>query len=131
MTITLDLPTARKALAEIVKGREAYVYDGQDASGKCYYFKDNGAPSCIIGHLLAKLGVTVEQVRGSDENACAINNLPISDLLRRDGFEETDGVTTQYLSIAQGWQDHKQPWGEAFAQAEAFAEDTASHSHYA
>lgn len=121
--ITLDLPTARRELAAIVKGRESYVYDGQDLNGRCYYMKADGSgASCVIGHLLAKLGATYDHFRGSDPNGCPVNNLPVRDLVGH-GMIEADDVTITYLEVAQTVQDAQSPWGEAFTEAEQYAAD--------
>lgn len=48
-------------LAEIAQEKpEGYCYPKREG-GTCLYFYD-GQPDCIIGHLLAKIGFTVEDV---------------------------------------------------------------------
>lgn len=66
LTCPIDGPTALRLLRQVVRGRENYCYfdDHLEGHGGCLYFEDL-KPQCIVGHVLALLGVTqvAEQVR--------------------------------------------------------------------
>lgn len=128
--IELDGPAAlaliKLAVAE--KGEE-YTYS---TNRGCDYYRD-GAPSCIVGHALAYLGVPVEALRRLDEADYEYED--------EDGYETTPGSTDidtladvgalealsgvridtdaqRVFSVAQKNQDQGVPWGGAYLAAE-------------
>jgi hypothetical protein len=115
----LDADGAIRALRTVVfeKGAD-YVYPGTSGD-KCFNFVD-GEPSCIVGSVLALLGLTFEQadrlgVSGSSSAWDTTRELNLD-----DDFEWT--ITEQAKQIfgeAQTVQDNRKTWGEALAAAEA------------
>lgn len=126
-----------KALDEAVAERGAdYVYERAEHGDQCQYSLD-GQPSCIVGHVLAKLDpekfqqvVEYEQTTGSSFPFYAFDrgdgrNL-YGDLIASEEFEpgeptyptlEVDEKAAEILRIAQREQDGARPWGEAVEKA--------------
>jgi hypothetical protein len=121
MTIELTYDEAVELLQEAVaKKGEDYVYEPplvqtpyiEEGSqvALCVYFDDEGSPSCIVGHALAKKGVTRE----------ALDNVD-SELNRNAGpygLESAEVISApvgviDLLSLVQDYQDQGTPWGEA------------------
>jgi hypothetical protein len=95
-----------RAVAE--KG-EDFVYPANRSDPNtpaCVYFAE-GAPSCIIGHVLAYKGVPAEKMEGDPINAAPVVSLHIAQ----------DDSTACLLIDAQINQDAGIPWGEAVALA--------------
>lgn len=107
------LTALREAVEE--KGDEFIYTEADDYFGRCTY-SVGGAPSCLVGHAIAKLNptqfarvVSIESEHGS---------FPIQELDRHAG---TSGFTEQQihaLAEAQGIQDLNGTWGTAFRAAE-------------
>lgn len=61
MTVTeIDVPQTLVLLQQVVAEKGAdYVDPNSDSTGLsvCEYFTPDGAPSCIVGHVLAKAGL--------------------------------------------------------------------------
>lgn len=98
-----------------------FVYEKVDFDGahipRCVNFHE-GEPSCIVGHVLANLGVSAEDAArmGVDGNMSAIN---VAGNLERFGYEwKIDSDAVDILTAAQIRQDNGQSWGEALAYAE-------------
>jgi hypothetical protein len=107
---------AYRLLVEVVEGNENFVYTPpvQDASfgDTCVYFVGD-QPSCGVGHVLAKLGVT--EVHPA-ENSMGFSKFPA----REYGLRFTDEARG-LLDRFQYFQDDKQPWGSALQKtAELF-----------
>lgn len=102
------------SLYEIVAENPDYVYDDRDAEGFCRYFNDEGEPSCVVGHVLARNGIVAEQVAPIKYSGAAAV------------IRETTGVlpslsgSTLFYEM-QAWQDAGTPWGEALEKAETLA----------
>ncbi len=101
---------------------ESFVYDRVvlDQNGpKCVYVL-NGAPSCIVGHFLAKLGVPLERLAEADDASFGAG-LPahvLIDNLRTEGVVNfTDYRVMDALSAAQESQDGGDTWGTALYAA--------------
>jgi hypothetical protein len=111
-TMVVDFPKAKIQLRRIVDAKgEDYVYPRQEA---CVYFEKDGSPSCIIGHELAKHGITrddllVEDIDYNDENSV--------EQLVEAGFIKTDPATREFLLEVQAFQDAGAPWGVALSEA--------------
>lgn len=105
-------------LREIIRGNEEFVY--RDTSkgdwSQCVYQKD-GEPSCLVGHLLHRLGVTVEMLSDFDGwGYCAVT--AILDL-RAQGLMEFDQRSELLLSLVQRKQDNGITWGAALEDSVA------------
>lgn len=102
-------------LAAVVSGHEDYRY--VDEYNICSYFADNGAPSCIIGHVLARHGVALEDLEDVehtwlyDVNATAVGDLVYAGLI----LASEKG--SRALSRAQFEQDNRGTWSEALSAA--------------
>jgi hypothetical protein len=95
-----------------------YVYPRGGKHGgmgeDCVYFEPNGEPSCIIGHVLARHGVTLEDLRHDTEDlneGSSVAQLIMDGLLRLDGPYERD--LRDFLQDVQAFQDRGVPWGPA------------------
>lgn len=120
--INLDLPTVRKFLAEALAEKGAdYVYP-QDRQTTprgdhlaCRYLDYDAqhlpvGPSCIVGHVLVKAGVPMEDL-GANEGRPAFRVLP-------KFFPGMSPVLGDALSTCQAEQDLGKPWGQAVAAFE-------------
>lgn len=116
----------KKALA--VKG-EDYVYEQpvfESPSGytaqRCAYFTPQGAPSCIVGHIMADLGHTVDDLDAPDELFEKTRNVGTDAprALKHLGYT-LDSRAIEVLANAQALQDGGRPWGEAVTDAIAAA----------
>lgn len=125
-SIEITRDEARALLAEVVaeKGGD-YVYpranmsDSDGNSALCVYFEPDGSPSCIVGHLLARKGITLSTL-GDDSNQVGVSSLV------DDGILACDKITADALYEAQASQDGGDTWGEALADAErVFAKESA------
>lgn len=117
--MVLDTEGAIRALRTVVfeKGAD-YVYPAGD---KCFNFVD-GEPSCIVGSVLALLGLTFEEadrcgVSGSNdawETTGKLNQL-------QDGSFDwvIDEGARLVLAAAQEVQDARRSWGEALSAVES------------
>lgn len=84
-----------------------YVYRPPVDMGTCAYFAETGVPSCIVGHVIAKHGVTRSDL-----------SLPKTDLnwgsgperLAKYGVIEADTRTLSLLGHAQQHQDDGHTW---------------------
>ncbi len=94
-----------------------YVYPRSDGSARsdegCVYFED-GEPSCIVGHVLDRLGVTEDSFQDQTSNEFDVYqmvrtepNLPI----------EFSPDALRFLREAQMMQDEGSPWGVAVSHA--------------
>lgn len=119
--MVLDTEGAIRALRTVVfeKGAD-YVYPGTRGD-RCFNFVD-GEPSCIVGSVLALLGLTFEQAerlgvsgsRDSWETTKELNDL-------QDGSFDwvIDEGARLVLSVAQEVQDARSSWGYALAFVES------------
>lgn len=83
----------------------------------CVNFYD-GEPSCIVGHVLANLGVSAEKAAEMEvsHNVSVVN---VARNLKRCGYEwEIGEDAVDLLEEAQTLQDNGHTWGEALANAE-------------
>lgn len=113
-------------LAAVVEGREEYVYlDEREEGSGCVYFDDDfigEPPSCIVGHVLARHGVTLtDLVNAEVEIERHINGSRVV-LLTELGLLDISRKAAIALSEAQYAQDDGHTWGYALDQARiAFA----------
>lgn len=97
---------------------EGYVYPNSvNRVEGCRNFED-GQPSCIVGHVFAKLGVTYDDaVNASIDGTKGVRWS--TNCLEKSGFEWSFSRNAiKVLSSAQSWQDRGATWGEALAAAE-------------
>ena len=95
------------AIREVASSAPEYVYRASDGSNGCYYFNVDGTPSCLVGHALAKCGLTEDDVT---EGSAAL------DVLGVKGIDEDVALAA---TVAQDVQDGGGTWGYAL---EAFNE---------
>jgi hypothetical protein len=111
MDINLErvVETAKMVVAE--RG-EDYVYEGPGdvrGNGMCrYVYRDQ--PSCLVGHVLYRLGVPLETLKSADGVSFAATDV-CSDLLRGSAFD--DGEIGDFLDAVQSRQDIGETWGNA------------------
>jgi hypothetical protein len=104
MTYTLE-DTKKLIEAQIAKKGEDYVYP--KPNDMCYYFI-GGQPSCVVGYVLADVGITIsERDNDNTTKACLVN--VIGDNFDRDSVE--------LLNLVQWRQDMGRPWGDAYQDA--------------
>lgn len=121
--LVLDAPQAVAMLRKVVYGREDYVYVRPSNAPYCVNFTDEGQPSCVVGHVLAELGLTFEvaellEIKGNiaiRSAAGKVNKCPDF------GWALTEAAV-QVLAAAQLVQDDGRTWGEALGRAEACAD---------
>lgn len=111
LTITYD--EAKADLLELADKWPERVYEAP--SGQCRYFTDAGNPSCIVGYVLAKHGIEVQQL--VDAEGRLLNENADVEMLRHAGLIACDDTAGALLLYAQGEQDNANPWGPAVAYA--------------
>lgn len=132
MSIILSMETVNPVLDELLKEfGEDYVYPAlRNGYRDCAYAKDN-QPSCLVGHVLHRLGVPVEDLNfldnqrdsqlstlaGSDKYWDEYEDAPVLALALIGVAWEDDAISL--LSVAQTYQDVGETWGTAVAQARA------------
>lgn len=119
--IELTISTAVEILDELVEefGSD-YVYESTD--GRWHYVRD-GKPSCIVGHVLAKVGVPIERLEVAD-TALFGAGMAAATLLCRLAEEEVltcDVPTGTLLSEAQYNQDARETWADSVKAAKRYA----------
>lgn len=117
-------------LDRVVQAKGAdYVYPGISGD-MCYNFETQGAPSCIVGHVLAELGVTKDQAAEVRVDGSAGVNDTVEALVKA-GWKYTFSIgAVAVLYKAQNVQDQRQSWGEALAAARRVAEDYIHNERY-
>lgn len=118
-TIELDYDEALRLLTEVVGEKpDCYSYPGAYGVGDRYaYFNGDGTPSCIVGHVLAKKGVTLADLDGRGVNC----HSTAAQLLNDPDFHlNADPRATALLQKAQSVQDNDDPWSGALARAVSY-----------
>lgn len=114
MSIDISFDEASSLLDRAVSEKgESYVhrssileFDWLD----CAYFNSDGTPSCLVGHVLAYKGLTLNDL-GRYNVGVGIEELV------RNGIIKIDDRTETLLDAAQCGQDTGVPWGMAVADA--------------
>lgn len=123
MTTLITVEQLGRALAEVVAEAGSdyqYVTDtGTEIRGRCVYQRD-GAPSCMVGHALFKLGVPVDvlaqlDVASEDGEPCAIDDSDAYSVLSDAGFV-LDSEAAERAAMAQTKQDSGWTWGAALRE---------------
>lgn len=108
-------------LVAVVAGRESFYYEPPlvDDASTCVYFGEDGAPSCIIGHVLARHGITLADLQRDNPHLGArdYNDAGINMLLGIRLFACSDAAASALFN-AQRMQDIGHSWGEALTAAE-------------
>lgn len=114
----ISLDEARARVKAAIAGREDYVYPrslSAGGDGRCVYFEDDGAPSCLVGQAFA------DELRKVDP-ANDFNHEGVAELAV--GFPDLfDKKTVQYLQLVQDKQDTGWPWKAAVENAEGAVPD--------
>jgi|SRR5690349_7508055 hypothetical protein len=87
-------------------------------NGSCKYVR-NGAPSCLVGQVLAKAGVPLDRLEVADSEHFG-HGVPADDLLvelRQEGVLTYDNEVVDLLSGVQWRQDEGISWGRAVRAA--------------
>ena len=119
-TLTYDraLSLLNAAIAE--KGEDYKYPKNPSVFGGCVYFDpDTRQPSCIIGHVLAHLGVTAEDME-IDSPLPGIGSRNVSTftaLVRAKNIRVDSPRTEALLQVAQEERDQGSSWGDAVAAA--------------
>lgn len=114
----IDLPplnrtTALRLLEQVVAEYGAdYRYGGNDEHPICTYTR-NGQPSCLIGHVLHRHGISIADLIGLDETFI----VPDIDRVWRDNPDWMSAAAAAVLDVAQAAQDSGHPWGVALRDA--------------
>jgi hypothetical protein len=92
---------------------EDYVYK-RPAGGDCVYVHD-GAPSCIVGHLLARVGVPLERLSEADRAAYGggLSAGVLLNVLSDEGVLRYDHDVSTLLADVQYYQDGGRTWKES------------------
>lgn len=97
---------------EAVAAEDPYRVYQQDDEGRCFYLRD-GAPSCLIGQALHRLGVSLSTLARED----AIQNSAENVI-----FKTLSGVSDRALSFASRVQT-RQDLGHTWADAVSIAKE--------
>jgi hypothetical protein len=135
MTFTTNAVT--QVLESLVeeKGRD-YVYPPAAESIACYYSEEDGAPSCIVGHVIAKLEPELFHALYVRERKAQLGSASADEVLKypvefgraEDDFDDMTSIydnpplddsnpkhnrLARALSVAQSIQDGGRTWGAA------------------
>jgi hypothetical protein len=116
---------ALTALAEVVEGRETYVYPSREFNGCMNVDPETGCGRCLIGTLLVAHGVPPELFLMSihpTESGGGTANMAGIDELVDEGLILLPAQVVSVLSAAQDAQDQAHTWADAVAQARSHAE---------
>lgn len=129
--INLSFEDAVLDMKHLIEERgEDYVYPFYRGKGTCYYFEDDGQPSCAVGGILARHGVTAQDMDYWSMNESSVADLirPSWDYAKEEHVDppihlDVDHKTADYLRQLQGNQDSGMSWGEAHDAAMRFVQD--------
>jgi hypothetical protein len=130
MTERIDRTRVLALLAEVVaEVGEDHVYPDYGGFAGCKYFSDSGQPLCIVGHVLAKLGVDPALVNqpAHYSDSISLNGVGIDSVCRQLGslLPNFTPDAIAVLSAAQRVQDDGKTWGEALRYAREYMAVTA------
>lgn len=106
---------AVELLKEVAEERPDFVYAPPNDQGACVYVHE-GEPSCIVGHVLVRMGVPTEHLDFDvpDNIPTAIGLLS---RLEETGLVDVNSDDAWVLERAQREQDSGVPWGKAVKMA--------------
>lgn len=114
-----------RVLHELAAERPDYVYERPYQPGKaaaCVYSTHDGQPSCIIGHVIARLDpdefkdIHNMEWRENKGDSCGVVDLAWSDQFTNEQVSA--------LSVAQGAQDAGEQWRDAVASFDSLLEES-------
>ena len=85
------------------------------ASLGCKY-ASNYRPSCLVGHMLYRLGWTSEELHNLDSADTDGSGTGIETLVDY-GYIDADSTTTRFLTVLQDYQDAQNRWEDALSIA--------------
>lgn len=104
----LSVADTLNLLGEVIKGREDYVYEPPTPASACVYWNPvKNQPSCIVGHVLDRMGVAAEQIESLDHNDGAGTNANQINTIIPDLFSHEASLL---LSHVQSRQDSGDNW---------------------
>lgn len=110
-SVTYD--DAERTLLELAAERPDFIYPGTN----CVYVKDN-KPSCLIGCMLARLGMPIEALASLDPtNSDVTMQSAVAWLIDYDVIEVDTPRTASLLRTAQFCQDEHKEWQVAVSRA--------------
>jgi len=80
---------------------------GQSYDGICRYVDPEGKPSCIVGSVLAKLGVSIDELKKHEGTSAGM----LTRALTGEGIIGIDADAAYLLDDLQTVQDAGKPWG--------------------
>ncbi len=143
MTVHIDFEKAQSLVAECIAERgEDFVYPKQDGLSCMYvhgiteipvdedayeYTEDfsKATPGCIVGAVMAKAGISLEDLGKGSRNESGSFDLINS--LECDELVTVSDQASNYLANAQTSQDRGVPWG---VSAKLAAEGKSAYVHY-
>lgn len=106
---------AIKALEYVVAEKENTIYRPRPGAGESKY-EHNDSASCLIGHCLEIMGVSVETLKELDIFGGAIYTRETQQILSSNDLSLSRGAIAVF-SIAQTSQDAGTPWGIVLLKA--------------
>ncbi len=109
---TLTLTEAKAMVAEILLSQP----DARFGPGirLCRYFNEDGSPDCCVGHVLSRVGITREDVKGFDVGTPNDPNSAVFDLLHPLWSGDIDPAAGKFLIEVQHKQDSGVTWREVY-----------------
>ena len=89
---------------------ENHVYSRAGQALGCRYFEDDGSPSCGVGHVFAKHGVTLDDLVGINTGTAVLTVVA-------DDVIDISPEGVRILDLFQSRQDEGIPWGPALDDA--------------
>ena len=111
MTDKLTLPEARKMVAEILLSAPGTCFSDPN---RCVYFYDDESPACVLGHVLHRLGIGLNDLVPDLAGGPVIANSCRFCLLHMTWQEKITTKAAQWLGRVQEEQDIGYSWGEVY-----------------
>ncbi len=110
----LSVADTLNLLSKVIKGREDYIYAPPVPTGACVYWNPvKDQPSCIVGHVLDRMGVKAHRIEALDHNDGGGTNAAQINEVIPGLFSREASVLLNYIQSAQ---DHGIAWGEAVTE---------------
>lgn len=109
--MTIQTDAVSEVLHKVVEGREGYVYER--VNGSCRYADTDGAPSCIVGHVVAALAPETYNALHEYEKRTSMSVAAGALAGWHGGTLDVEDRVIQALGAAQTVQDEGAPWGYA------------------